>query len=126
MFAIGGPRCPYYLYSIYLSKQPIEMRTSGRLYLTPKQGQTFSKIQDEWFTRNSTGKNSIAGIMKALVVGKSFEGSGKKLTNHIMRKTTVKKLKKAKIPESSIIKVTGHSRPAGLHSYDRSGRRRRI
>ena len=56
MFAIGGPRCPYYLYSIYLSKQPIEMRTSGRLYLTPKQGQTFSKIQDEWFTRNSTGK----------------------------------------------------------------------
>ena len=30
----------------------------------------------------------------------------------------MKKLKKAKIPDSSIIKVTGHSRPAGLRSYD--------
>ena len=35
-----------------------------------------------------------------------------------MRKTTVKKLKTANVPESSIIKVTEHSSTKGLKSYD--------
>ena len=43
----------------------------------------------------------------------------KRLTNHSGRKTVVKKLKKAaKIPETSIIKVTGHTNTRGLRSYD--------
>ena len=47
-----------------------------------------------------------------------IEKSRKKLTNHSGRKTLVKKLKAAKIPESSIIKVTGHTTVRGLESYD--------
>ena len=35
-----------------------------------------------------------------------------------MRKTAVKKLKAANVPESSIIKVTGHNTTKGLTSYD--------
>ena len=42
----------------------------------------------------------------------------KKLTNHSMRKATVKTLKAANVPESSIIKVTGHTSTRGLKSYD--------
>ena len=42
----------------------------------------------------------------------------KKITNHSGRKTLVKKLKAAQVPESSIIKVTGHTTEQGLRSYD--------
>ena len=35
-----------------------------------------------------------------------------------MRKTAVKKLKAANVPESSIIKVTGHTGTIVLKSYD--------
>ena len=41
-----------------------------------------------------------------------------KVTNHSGRKTVVRKLKAAMIPESSIIKITGHTTVAGLRSYD--------
>ena len=47
-----------------------------------------------------------------------FKNCGKKLTNHSMRKTAVKKLKAANVPEFSIIKVTGHKGTRGLKRYD--------
>ena len=56
--------------------------------------------------------------MKVLIAGTPSENCGEKLTNHSMRKTTVKKLKAASVPESSIIKVTGHTSTRRLKSYD--------
>ena len=56
--------------------------------------------------------------MKVLIAGTPSENCGKKLTNHSMRKTAVKKLKAASVPESSIIKVTGHTSTRRLKSYD--------
>ena len=35
-----------------------------------------------------------------------------------MRKTTIKKSKAANVPESSIIKITGHSTTKDLNTYD--------
>ena len=107
MFSIGGKKCPVRLLKFYLSKRPETMKESGRFYLSEKK--SFNVNDDVWYTKNPMGKNSISGIMKALTVGTELEGSGKKFTNHSMRKTTVKKLKAANISESSIIKVTGHS-----------------
>ena len=40
------------------------------------------------------------------------------ISNHSGRKTLVRKLKAAKITESSIIKVTGHTSTRGLRNYD--------
>ena len=42
----------------------------------------------------------------------------KKLTNHSARKTAVKKMKKAGIPKSEIIAITGHANERGLDDYD--------
>ena len=56
--------------------------------------------------------------MKELIAGTEVEKLGKRLTNHSGRKTVVKKLKARNVPESSIIKVIGHSSVAGLQSYD--------
>ena len=64
------------------------------------------------------GKNKLGKIMKELVAGTGIDMSGKKIANHSVRKTTVKKLKAARLPETSIVKITGHKNPAGLRDYD--------
>ena len=116
MFSIGGEKCPVRLFKLYLFKRPLEIQNCGRFYLTAKK--FFNKNDETWYTKNPMGKNTISGIMKALTAGTELSLSKKKFTNHSMRKTTVKKLKAANIPESSIIKVTGHSSTKGLSSYD--------
>ena len=112
MFAIGGDKCLVRLLKFYLSKRPLEIKNSGRFYLTPKK--TFNQSDDIWYTKNTIGKNSISGMVKALTAGTALESCEKRLTNHSMRKTTVKKLKAANVPESSIVKVTGHTSTKGF------------
>ena len=56
--------------------------------------------------------------MKEIISETELENFGKRLTNHSGRKTLVKKLKEAEVPESSIIKVTGHKSTEGLKNYD--------
>ena len=92
------------------------MKNSGRFYLTPKQNVV--QTDEIWCTKNVKGKNTISNIMKALIAGTPLENCGKKLTNRSMRKIVVKKLKAAKVPESSIIKLTGHTSTRVLKSYD--------
>jgi len=116
MFAVGGDRCPVRLFELYMSKRPVELKNCGRFYLTPKQN--VLRTDEIWYSRNPMGKNTISSIMKCLISGTPLESCGKKLTNHSMRKTTVKKLKAANVAESSIIKVTGHTSTKGLNSYD--------
>lgn len=116
MFATGEPRCPVKLWKTYVEHRPEDLRNTGRFYLAPLRN--ISAHNDVWYKRNPIGKNSIALIMKSLISGTDIEKKMKKLTNHSGRHTLVKKLKSAKVPESSIIKVTGHKSTAGLKSYD--------
>ena len=55
--------------------------------------------------------------MRNIIAGTEIENTRKKITNS-GRKTLVRKLKAAGVPESSIIKVTGHTTTAGLSAYD--------
>ena len=64
------------------------------------------------------GENTITNIMKVSVAGTSLKESGKKFTNHSARKTTVSKLKKAKIVSSEYIaNVTGNRGINFLNHY---------
>ena len=56
--------------------------------------------------------------MKNMVKKTTLGFSGKKLTNHSARRTVIKKLKKARVQNSDIIGITGHSTEAGLDPYD--------
>ena len=102
------------LFDLYTSKRPVDQKLSGRFYLTARDDKVAEPI---WYTKNPMGKNTISSIMKNLVAGMEID-SLKKITNHSGRKTLVKKLKAAKVPESSIIMVTGHKSKAELRSYD--------
>lgn len=115
MFAIGGHRCPVRIFDFYCDKRPKELKESDRFYLAPRTN--FKCGSAPWFTNKPLGHNKIAVFMKNIVAGTSISPS-KKLTNHSGRKNTVRKLKQAKIPESSIIKVTGHTNERGLRNYD--------
>ena len=61
--------------------------------------------------------------MKGLIAGTSVVSSGKKISNHSGRKTCITKLRDADIPDTSIIKITGHTTTKGLDSYDRQDER---
>ena len=113
MFPSNDERCPVSMFDFYVSKRPPTMADSDRFYLTPKS----SWHGSDWYFDRPMGHNTISSIMKKIVENTTIP-STKKLTNHSGRKTLVRKLKKAKIAESSIIKVTGHTTTKGLNSYD--------
>ena len=113
MFSTGGDRCPVALFSEYVSRRPLSIRNSGRFYLTPKP----EPKDDVWYTSVPVGKKRVNNFMES-IVSETGIVSAKKVTNHSGRITLVRKLKAAKVPESSIIKITGHTTPAGLRSYD--------
>ena len=56
-------------------------------------------------------KNKVSKIMKNMIAGTEVANSRK---NHSARKTLVRNLKSARVPKSSIIKVTGQTTTAGL------------
>ena len=66
------------------------------------------------------GEDAITNIMKVSVAGTSLkESEKKKITNHCARKTTVRRLKKAKIVSSEhIANVTVHRGINFLNDYD--------
>ncbi|XP_066935958.1 zinc finger MYM-type protein 3-like [Clytia hemisphaerica] len=117
MFEIpDNERCPVRIFNFYASKHPSNLQNTGRFYLSPKS--VYSKDVDEpWFKSVAVGKNKIATFMKEIISGTNIE-KGKKITNHSGRKLFVKKMKAANIPETSIIKITGHKTTEGLKSYD--------
>ena len=75
MFAVDGYRCPARLFKLYVSKRPLEVRNTGRFYLTPRQ----DKSHREWYVKNPMGKNTISSIMKNLIAGTEVEKSEKTL-----------------------------------------------
>ena len=64
-------------------------------------------------------ENTTTYIMKVSAAGTSLKESEKKFTNHCARKTTARKLKKAKIVSSKhVVSVTGHRGISFLNDYD--------
>ena len=65
------------------------------------------------------GENTITHIMKVSVAGTSLKEREKKAYESLCKKTTVRKLKKAKIVSSEhIVSVTGHRGINFLNDYD--------
>ena len=114
MFATGGSRCPVKLFKTYLAHRPEEMRNSGPFYLA-----IIDKPKSElWYNKQRMGVNKIDSFMKNMVLDAELDVQGKKLTNHSVRKTLVKKLKASNQPRSAIIGVTGHTSERSLADYE--------
>jgi len=90
-------------------------RFSGAFYLT-----TISKPKGQvWFSRQRMGEHKIGQLLKDMAVKSGLTAAtGKKMTNHLSRKTCVQKLKNAGILRDKIIDVTGHCNILSLNSYE--------
>jgi len=116
MFATGGPRCPVQFFKTYLAHRPEEMRNSGPFYLA-----IIDKPKSEvymWYKKQRMGVNKIDSFMKNMALEAELDVEGRKLTNHSVRKTLVKKLKASNQPRSAIISVTGHTSERALADYE--------
>jgi len=114
-YATGGNRCPVRLLEKLFSKRPEKMKAFGPLYLTPLRN--FQADRDVWFSSTPVGVNTIDTYMKTMANAAGLHTTGKKLTNHSVRKTTVKKLQKQGIPNSCIAAITGHRNEQSLQQY---------
>ena len=114
-YATGGSRCPVRLLQKLVSKRPEKMKTSGPLYLNPLR--SFQADREIWYTTTPVGVNTINNYMKSMANAAGLDATGKKLTNHSVRKTTVRKLQKQGIPNSDIAAITGHRNVQSLQQY---------
>lgn len=114
----GGSRCPIKFFEQLVSKRPSELKASGPLYLTPLRKQRNWSKEDVWFSRTPVGMNYINKFMNSMAHDAGLDVTGKNFTNHSLRKTTVKKLKKAGVSNTDIMAITGHKSEQSLADYD--------
>ena len=122
MFATNTERCPVNFFKLYLSKRPVDLRSTGPLYLAVNH----RPATNIWYKSSRMGEHTIDNLMKRMVANSPLNdetsavpgSTKKKFTNHSARKTLVKKLKKNKYSKSEIITITGHTNEKGLDAYD--------
>ena len=118
LFRTGGKKCPVATYELLISKRPPELKFHGPLYLTPLRKNRLWDKADVWFTAVPIGVNSIDTFLQKIVAAAGLDSTKKHFTNHSIRKTTVKKLKKAGVSPSEIMAITGHKNQQSLTDYD--------
>ncbi|XP_065918766.1 uncharacterized protein KIAA1958-like [Dysidea avara] len=116
-FRIDGKKCPVAAYELMISKRPLDLKSHGPLYLTPIRNETWNN-KDVWYTSVPLGVNSINTFIPRMVVAAGLDHTNKHYTNHSIRKTTVKKLKKAGVTPTEITAITGHKNQQSLTDYD--------
>ena len=117
MFATGDSRCPVALFKSYLAKRPEDLKLSGPFYLACIDNPTKT---DVWYKKSRMGKNAISRIMATIMKENSPLQEmcpDKRLSNHSVRKTVVRKLKASGVPKSEIITITGHRQEQSVERH---------
>ena len=118
LFRTGGKKCPVGAYELLVSKRPSELKHHGPLYLTPLRKDRSWDSTEVWFIKVPLGINLIDTFARRMVAAAGLDSTKNHFTNHSIRKTTVKKLKKAGVNASEIMAITGHKNQQSLTDYD--------
>lgn len=102
-----GNRCVVALYAKYIS---LCDATVDHVWCKPIQEPKHGK----WYSRQKVGIHKSEQMLKTIATEGGLPG---RVTNHSMRKTTVKRLSKAKVPDDVIKAITGHRSDGGLAAY---------
>ena len=115
LYETGDDRCPLKIFYECVRRRPTSLKMTGPLYLSPiDQPKTLV-----WYKVSPMGVNALNTIMKSMKMNcPALKGSSKKLTNHTLRKTAVKRLRQNGFQRSEIKNITGHSSEKGLEAYD--------
>ena len=82
MFSTDTSRCPVNIFKLYLPKRPIQLRSSGPLYLSIIHKPVSNLL---WYKNFPMGQLTINSIMKRMIENSPLRNSDKKLTNHSAR-----------------------------------------
>jgi hypothetical protein len=103
MFAVGGERCPVFLFKQLICRPQNDlknMQNDGLFYLSINANR---RAEDYiWFKAQPVGVNKINDMIWNIIADTSLENSDKKFNDHSGRKTVVSKLKKANVERSSV------------------------
>ena len=94
------------------------MHLSGPLYLAPLRKERNWSRTKVWLSHQPIGVNVINIFMQSIARQGGLDVINKRFTNHSVRKTTVKKLKKAGVSSREIMAITGHKNKQSLADYD--------
>ena len=106
-------RCCVKLLELLMCKRPAKFRTCGLLYLRPLK----KKQPPLWYTEQRVGESKIKEFMKTIAKKAGLDNSGKRFTNHSVRKTLVRKLQKGGVPNDKITAITGHKSEQSIAEY---------
>ena len=108
----GGPRDPVRLFEEFLKQRPLEMRTSGPLYLAIIQ-RSKTKV---WYTKSRMGEHKLGSIRKPW---HRLPIDRKRISHHSTRKSVIAKIKKARQPRNKIIQITSHANKSSLDDHEK-------
>ena len=94
------------------------MHLSGPLYLAPLRKERNWSRTKVWLSHQPIGVNVINIFMQSIARQGGLDVINKRFTNHSVRKTTVKKPKKAGVSSREIMAITGHKNKQSLADYD--------
>ena len=119
MFENGESRCPVTLFKSYLSWRPEDLKLSGPFYLACIDNPTKT---DVWYKKSRMGKRTYnQQIMKSMKENSLLQEMcpEKRLSNHSVWKTVVRKLKAKGVPKSNKIIINGHRQEReNVEAYD--------
>lgn len=106
-------RCPIRLFKGYLLRRPENaMEPESSFYLTCIPMERVDSMI--WFFPRPMGENTLTNLMSMA----AKEAGLNRKTNHSVRKTTIKTLRKAGVPRDKIKHISGHKSISSIEAYD--------
>ena len=111
-------RCIVELFNIFCTRRPREaMIDESALFLQPKSTQQMSgkkAITNVWYMVTAMGVNYLGNLLPD-----ACEKAGiPRRTNHGVRATAIKRMRKQHVPDDKGIQITGHKSVNSYHHYD--------
>lgn len=112
-WAKGGRDCPVRIYNEYTKRKPEKMLAAGQpFYLAINHMR--KPGSPKWFSASPLGHNSIVKIMKCAGLR---AGLNRRVTNHVVRKTSITTLVHAGLPYGMIAQHSGHKTADSIRHY---------
>ncbi|CAC5365256.1 unnamed protein product [Mytilus coruscus] len=113
MYENKSDRCPIRLFKAYLLRLPENvMEPESPFYLTCIPMERVESMI--WFYAMPMGEKTLANLMPMA----AKEAGLDRKTNHSVRKTTIKTLRKAGVHRDKIKHISGHKRTSSIEAYD--------
>ena len=112
-------RCPVRAYKIYRDQRPASMNNPEDPFFLSINHVKNRKPDTAWFKPVPMGVNHIYGLVKQMRMECDEIDSGRKITNHSVRKHLMQKCNDMGVPANCAIQISGHKNIASANTYSK-------